>query len=457
MPDPTNPIGVIGSALGGAAASVVGDALDAAGEKVWNVAASLLTGAFSTIDTYSSPNVDPRTGPLAGVLPTTLWVGGAVLLVLSFLQIGKAVVSGGRGFATLAVGLGQYVLISAGGLTFLAVAVAASNGLASGLLQAGLHVDSWNAINDRNSVWVNAAHGAGGSAMGLIGLICVLPAALGFLLEALIRHAAILVLAATMPILAAGLVFDATTRWFWTGLRWMVALLLLTPAVALVTVIGMQAAAGAAGAGGQSSDLASSTLSMTVGGVVLLVALLCPLVLFKLLAFLDPNTVSGGAVRGFFTGSPSSAGAPATGASASGGSGDGEGATESRFGSALARVTGPAGQVADAASERGGQILDAAGAGHQGSPHASQNGSSAKHRAGSADPTTDGDNPTSPTTSPGPSVPQPVEPPSQTPAGAGGAGRPEGPAFDPAVSIPAGAGAAGSSAAAVEEAAVIAL
>jgi hypothetical protein len=368
MPDIPNPIEVIGKSVGGAAASVAGDVLDTVGEKVWNFSTSLFAAAFSLVDRFTAPDVDPRSGALGGVLPVTLWVGGVALLLLAFVQLGKVLVAGGRGFGTLVIGLAQYSLITTGGLTLLSTLVAASDGLAIGLLTAGSHVDSFTALADQYSVWQKAAPTAGGVAMGLIALICVIPAAFGLLIEALIRHAAILVLAATIPILAAGLVLESTTRWFWTGLRWMVALLLLTPAIALVTVIGLQAAAGAAKGLAQPDNAGTALVSLVVGGVLLLVATLCPLVLFKLLAFLDPNTVSGGAVRGFLSSSGGQqAASPAAAAQLeqSGGSG-GEDATESRFGSQLAPSLGQFGKVADAASERGGQILDTAGVGHYG-------------------------------------------------------------------------------------------
>ncbi len=365
--DPTDPVTVIGGSMGNAAATVAGDAFDAAGEKIWTFASTLLSGAFRVIDTYASPNVDPTSGPLTGILPITLWVGGGVLILLTFMQLGAAVLSGGRGFGTLLIGLGQYVVISAGGLAFLAVLVAASNGLASGILQGGLNVDSWAGVNGHNSAWENSAHSAGGVAVGLIGLFCVIPAALGFLLESLVRYAAILVLAATTPILAAGLVFETTARWFWTALRWMISLLLLTPALALVTVIGMQVAASSAGSGnavatGSGGGSGAAVVGMAVGALILLVALLCPLVMFRLLAFIDPNTVSGGAIRGFFSGSAVGA-TVAGGSRGSAGVEAAESATEARFGSALAGVSGVGGRAADGASQHGTQVLDSLGVG----------------------------------------------------------------------------------------------
>jgi hypothetical protein len=431
MPDIPDPIGAIGGALSSAAESAASDALDAAGEKVWNVAESLLAGVFAVMDRDASPSVDPRTGPLAGVLPITLWVGAAVLLLAAFLQLGKSMAAGGRGFGTLVVGLAQYALVTTAGMGFLGVLIAASDGLATGLLAGGAHVDSFGALAGRTSLTAQAAQGAGGVAMGIVALICVIPAALGLLLESLIRHAAILVLGATMPILAAGLVFEATTRWFWTGLRWMVALLLLTPAIALVTVIGLQAAAGAVGGIGNARGAASSVVSLAVGGVTMLVALLCPLALFKLLAFLDPNTVAGGAVRGFFSGAGSpgdisgtSSAAPAGGADSDGG----ETATESRFGKGMAAASGAAGQVADSASERGGQILDTAGVGHYGvSTGSGQPRRGANAHAGHGDATADDDDSGATDTSPDPGEPQPPNGP--TPGGDGV--KPNSPAGDP--------------------------
>ena len=369
MPDIPNPIAAIGGALGNAAANAASSAVDDVGQRVWQFAITLLAGSFNLLDRYAAPDVDPVAGPLAGLLPTMLWIGAVTAFLLALLQLGKAMAAGGKGLGRLLIGLAQYAFITAGGLTFVALLVKASDGLATALLASGLQVDTFSALADQNTFWQKTAEASGGLAMGLVALLCVVPAAFMLLVEALIRYAAILVLAATVPVLAAGLVMESTARWFWTGLRWMVALLLLTPAVALVMVIGLR---GAQGSVGQLSngDPASATVGMAVGGLTMLVALLCPLALFKLLAFLDPNTMSGGAVRGFMSGSQSSA---AGSAPATAGAGGGEAATESRFGSQLAALTGAGGAVATASSERGGQILDTAGVGHQGVSTGSSN------------------------------------------------------------------------------------
>ena len=106
-----------------------------------------------------------------------------------------------------------------------------------------------------------------------------------------------------MPILAGGLVFDATTRWFWTGLRWMVALLLLTPAIALVTVIGLQTRPARLAASTTDGDAASSAVQSgrrrcdDVGRIAMPVG---PVQTVGVP--LDPNTSRAARSRGFFSG-----------------------------------------------------------------------------------------------------------------------------------------------------------
>ena len=370
---PINPLGPILGALGDAASNAATDAFNNAMKAIWNFAALLLSGVLGIIDKYTTPNVDPTNGPLAGLLPLSIWLGLLVLIVMSFVQIGKAVLSGGRGFARLLIGLAQYVVISVAGLTMLATMVTASDSLAKGILKAGLGVDTWQGISGDNSALTNAVQGVSGVGLGLIALLCVIPAALGFLMESLVRSAAILILGGTTSILAGGLVSDATRRWFWTGLRWMMALLFMDPAIAFAITLGMKLAQGAAGAQGQPQGAVQATVGAVIGGLVLIVALVCPLALFKLFAFVDPNSLSGAAVRGFFSG----AGGGGSGSGSGGGTaGSSEGSAESdgdgRFGQMLATMSDPAGMGdrAQSIASTGSSILDAVGAGHPGGPGA---------------------------------------------------------------------------------------
>ncbi len=373
-----NPFGSLFGALGDAASDVAADAFNSAMKAVWNFAGTLLGGVLGIIDTYTSPNV-AADGPLAGLLPTSAGLGLLVLLLMSFVQIGRAVISGGRGFARLLVGLAQYVAITAGGLGVLATMVTASDALAKGILRAGLGVDSWQGISG-DAAPADGVKAVSGVGLGLIALLCVIPAALGFLLVSLVRSAAILVLAGTTPILAAGLVADTTRRWFWTGLRWMLALLLMNPAIAFVIAVGMRLSQGAAGAQGQQPGAVQATVSAVIAGLVLIVALVCPMTLFKLLAFVDPNSLSGAAVRGFFSGH---AGAGAAGGAAGSSEGSAESDGDDRFGQMLAGLADPAGLAAQArgVAATGSSILDTVGAGHPGGPGGSGPGRRAS-RAG---------------------------------------------------------------------------
>lgn len=449
LPPIPNPISAVASGIYSAAGSVVSSGLNSVMEGLWTFMITMLGGTFAWIDHLGAPNVDPRTGPLAGVMPIMLWLGGAVLIILCFIQIGRGVLDGGRGFATLLVGIAQYSLITAGGLGFLAVLVTASDALALGLLKGGLNIDNWAGITAQNSVLTNAVHSVGGVGVGVLAIFVLFPAVLGLVVETLVRNASILVLAATIPLLAAGLVQESTTRWFWIGLRWMIALLLMSPALALVIVLGLRTAAGAAGAGGASQGPGTAAVQVLIGLVVLLISLTCPWAMFKLFAFIDPSSVSGGRARGFF-GSGSSGGggsAPATGGTGDEGSDD---ATSNRFTNALSAGSGMAQDVASSSATAAGGMLDTMGAGHQGSVRdESSKSDKSKSRDTDPDQSSDGGDDSATDTQPqGPAPADTSAPPTQPPGDGGGGGSAgPSPAGAPGGGAPGGGGAGGGGAA----------
>jgi hypothetical protein len=301
-------------------------------------------------------------------------------------QVGRAVTQGGRGLARVGIGLAQYAVIATCGLGVLTTAVAAADALAKAILTSGLKVDSWAGLNDRNGVLEGAVEGVSGIGLGLIALFCVIPAAVAWLVLTLVRSAAVLVLAGTFPILAAGLIADATRRWFWLGLRWMMALLLMTPTMAFTVVIGMKVAEGAAGAQGQQQDPVQAALSAVIAGVVLIIAACCPLALFKLFAWVDPNSVAGASVRGFFGGhisTTATAGGGVVGSSES----SAAMTAQSRYEQLLDTMDAAGPWAAGIAGQASG-LLDAVGAGHAGGPGLSTRG----HAAGTGD-ADDGDSP----------------------------------------------------------------
>ncbi|MGB8385650.1 MAG: type IV secretion system protein, partial [Dermatophilaceae bacterium] len=203
--------------------------------------------------------------------------------------------------------------------------------------------DSWAGIASANSAWQNSVNAVSGAGLGLIALLGVIPAAISLLVTALVREAAILVIAATIPIVAAGLVAEATARWFWTALRWLLALVLLTPTVAIVMAVGLQLAAGAAGGtqtAGQTAgtDAGQSAVTALVAAAVLLVSVFCPLALFKLFAFVDPGTPSGQRLRTSMADN-STAGTAASSTGTTRQESDTREQVESRWTQALARVS----------------------------------------------------------------------------------------------------------------------
>jgi len=381
MPSIPNPIDIIGQSLGGSLADVAESAFNQAMRTLWDFSLSLLKGVLGVIDHLTVPNLDPTAGPLSAVMPATIWVGAVLLVLLSFVQLGKAAMTGGSGLLHLFKGIGQCVAITACALGLLTTLVTAADAAARGIMSAGLHTSSWQGITAANAPWQNAVHGVSGAGLGLIALLGVLPAAIGLMVAALVREASILVIAATIPILAAGLVAEVTARWFWTGLRWMFALIMLTPAVALVISIGFKLAASAsavAGTGPQTSDTGQQAVTAFIGAAVLLISVFCPLALFKLFAFMDPGTPSGHSLRTSLSDFGSGSGATA---SAGGGGGGGGGAfsgaatpqegeasdsVDSRWATALSALSAPHRIMAagtTAAMAGAGPVLEAAGVG----------------------------------------------------------------------------------------------
>src|SRR5665647_30824 len=247
-----------------------------------------------------------------------------------------------------------------------------------------------------------------------------------------------------------------------------------------------------------SGHTAPIRISMAdTSAMLILIGAVCPLVVFRMLAFVDPGTSSGAAVRSSFAASGGVAsllggkgGGPGAGSSAgtaqdaggrSMGESDADSQTRGRFAQSMNQLGGAlttAGNTMAAgvsgASNIGADVLGAAGVGHQapylgqsergssGPAAGSQNPASAGLGADESSPATGGQGVTDagsgqfPTPPPPPMQPPPVQPPqTQMPAGvsqgspgaAGGAGADPGP----------GAGTAGGAAGAAEAIPVVPL
>jgi type IV secretion system protein TrbL len=474
--------------LGDAASAAVADAWKAAMIGLWSAGLWLLTLAFEVIDAFTTPDLTAQ-GPMGAVLPTTLWIGASVAGVMVFVQLTVAMVRrDGRSLGRVLLGVAQFGLVWVAYLGVAGALVAAAAGLSRGILQAMLDVDSLSAFDPTGSWPREVVDTTVATVLGLSSLLLLIPASFFYLVIMFVREAALIILAATAPISAGGLVSDSTRTWFWKSLRWFISCLLIAPTAALVLGIGVKLSEGVVAGTGDSTAQAAGMA--VIGAVMVAIGAICPLVLFRLLAFVEPGTASGAALRqswsdaGGLSGVLSGGGGQSIGSGAaahSGGDGrsGGEAAAEAQSSSRLASMLGSTGAAVGAgvgaatslayrAVAVGSDVLGSAGVGHPGygMPPSEQRGSRRTSGSGSSSGAGrqpeggmgDGGDPGSPgpggggSTGPGPDAggPPPGPPPAPRPPRGGP------PAGDGAVPG-GGSGGAGAAAKGAETAAAVAL
>jgi type IV secretion system protein TrbL len=483
-----NPI----SWLGDAASAAVADAWKAAMIGLWSAGLWLLTLAFEVIDAFTTPDLTAQ-GPMGAVLPTTLWIGASVAGVMVFVQLTVALIRrDGRSLGRVLLGVAQFGLVWVGYLGMAGALVAAAAGLSRGILQAMLGVDSLSAFDPTGSWPREVVDTTVATVLGLSSLLLLIPASFFYLMIMFVREAALIILAATAPISAGGLISDSTRSWFWKSLRWFISCLLIAPTAALVLGIGVQLSAGVVAGNGDSTAQAAGMA--VIGAIMVAIGAVCPLVLFRLLAFVEPGTASGAALRqswtdaGGLSGVLSGSGGQSIGSGAaahSGGDGrsGGEAAAEAQSSSRLASMLGPVGAAVGAGTSLayravavGSDVLGSAGVGHPGygmppseqrsSRRTSASGSSSRAGRQSQGGTDDGGDPGSPgpegsgPTGLGPdgggppSGPPPGPPPAPRPPRGG---LPTGPPAGEGAAPGSGSGGAGGAVKGAETAATVAL
>jgi type IV secretion system protein TrbL len=375
-----NPLHWLGSAVVTAAA----DGWKAAMVGLWSAGLWLLQLAFEIIDAFTSPDLSAN-GPMGAVLPTTLWVGATVVVATMVVQLAVALTRRrGEPLGRVIIGVGQFGVVWVAYLGVGAGLVAAAAGLETGVLQAMLHVGSMSAADLTHSWPRQVEDTTVATVLGVLSLLLVIPAAFFYILIMFAREAALIILVATAPISAAGLVNDTTKVWFWKSLRWFIAALLIAPTAALVLGVGVRLSAGVvAGTGDRTAAAAGMAV---VGTIMVAVGACCPLVLFRLLAFVEPGTASGAALRQSWsdagglpgmlsgrTGGQTGGGGSAAAHSGSDGRSGGESSAESQTSSRLAGMLGPVGgaigtaaSMAHRAVDLGSDILGQAGVGSPG-------------------------------------------------------------------------------------------
>jgi hypothetical protein len=320
--------------LAGEAGKVIADGWTSAMLGLWNAGLWALRLVLNIIDALLTPDLGEN-GPGGVVYRTTFWLAGALLLIMLIIQLGLATIRrSGKSLAVVLVGLGQFLVVWGGWVGFGVAVVYACGGLTRALMKSLLNVTSWSSWQPWAPFSVDdITDGTVATVLGLMGLLLWL-AAIGHLLVMITRSAALIVLAAATPVAATGLVSDAGRSWFWKSLRWFLAAAFTPVPMVLVLGIGVQITTGVANG---MADKTEQAIGTALPGVILiLIACVAPVALFKLLAFVDPNTSSGaalrsgladvGGVRRFVTGGGDAA--AGTGGDASGERSQGEEASE---------------------------------------------------------------------------------------------------------------------------------
>jgi hypothetical protein len=372
--------------VGDAAAAVSADGWKGAMVALWSAAMWALAVAFRLIDAFSDPDLSP-TGPLRAILPYTFGIGASVATLMVLLQLGAiAWKRDGQSLARLLVGTAQFGAVWTLGLTGAGAITAACAGLTRALLAALLHVDSFGALASTLSGPRQLTDTVAATVLGITGLLVVLPAALGYVFIQLARCAALMILTTTSAICAAGLTAEIGRTWFWKSLRWFISASLISPLAALVLGIGVKISQGVvAGSGDKNAAAVGMAL---VSSMLVLIGAVCPLIVFRMLAFVDPGTSSGSALRTSFAASGgvaaliggkgggadagSSAGVRQDGGGRSMGESDADSQTQGRFAQSMSRLGAGLTTAGDTmasgvsgSSAIGADVLGAAGVGHQ--------------------------------------------------------------------------------------------
>lgn len=285
--------------LGDKAKETLADGFTSMMMAIWSGAMWLLKTAFSLIDSFTPSVDDPD---LVKLYSVTLWIALVIALVVGFGQIGLAVLrQDGRGFGNLAAGIVQYGVVLSCWVGVSAGLITAAAGLTKSILNTLLGVDSFSGYAAGDGFVDTVSGTTQAAVLGICGLFILIPATFGHMVIMMVRSAALLILVATMPIAAAGALSEGTKSWMWKSIRWFLACVLMQPLLALVVGMGTQFAwAGmpdnTAGEGALASTTSNIGVSV-VGSIIMLVACFMPLVLFRMLAFVDPGTASGASFR----------------------------------------------------------------------------------------------------------------------------------------------------------------
>ncbi len=382
---------------------VVASAWTVAMLAMWNCGLWLLKLILGIEDKFLTPDLSGG-GPGAEVYQLTFWIAASLVVVMIMVQLGVAAVRrDGKSLARVIIGTFQFAGVWAGWIAVAAAVLVACGGLSRALLHALLHIDAMSAFTPfQGFSTTDITDATIATVLGVMGIFLIC-SAIAHGLVMLARAGALMVLSATAPICAAGLVSEVGRSWFWKSLRWFLAAAFTPVIMALVLGIGVQMTTGVVT--GYPDKLEQAVGTAVPGVFLILIACFAPLALFKLLAFVDPGTSSGasmrtglaaqGGVQGLLAGAGGSDSSTSDAASSTDSNGKsaaesaGEADTEQRFsgnggssgagssggagglqgavgaiGQGLAKGVGGVGEVANKAAVLGADLTNQMGAGH---------------------------------------------------------------------------------------------
>ena len=208
---------------------------------IWQALVGLLTGVINlvlNIGAVPISTTDPAS-PIAGLWPAMLAVGGAIAVILFFAQLAMAAFHPRRHLTHAVTGPVAYGVAIAVTVTVVAVTLSAADGLTTLVLQQAAHVDDVGGAVSKIGLATTAVNGVKPVALALMAIVAILPLSIGFAVEMLFRAMAILVLVATIPLVAAGLTNSATRHWYWRAARWILAAIFIKPTLAITIAIGV--------------------------------------------------------------------------------------------------------------------------------------------------------------------------------------------------------------------------
>ena len=365
--DIPNPFENIGDAIAKAAA----DAWTSAMLAVWSSGLFVLRIVLTFSELFLTPDLSDD-GPGKDVYAFTLWLALALVIILAMIQLGaSAFKREGKGLARAVIGAGQFVLVCACWFGYCIMIVSACGAITKALMKSLLQVQTWPDWDPLGGLGLDDIRDAGvATALAFLGIFLWI-AAIGHVLVYLARAASLLVLVATGPLSAAGLVSDFTRSWFWKSLRWFHAAAFTPVLMVMVLGIGVQFANGVAAHLADGTAKAFGTALPAV--MTILISVVAPLALFKLLAFVDPGTSSGASFRqgmaiqgglhgllsGGGAGGGSSAASTTDGNGRSSGEQSAEASTGDRFNKSTQGVLGSFGPVGQAFAAGLGMVSSA--------------------------------------------------------------------------------------------------